>query len=70
MGKESWYSPTVQYSTVQYSTVQYSNVVVLAAEHVGAAGLPQEGVAGRHADGVPEVHHVDTAPLGWEDGDE
>ena len=27
--------------------------MVLSPEHVGAAGLPQEAVAGRHPDSVP-----------------
>ena len=44
--------------------VDRKGVVVLATEHIGAAGLPEEGVAGRHADGVPEVHKINPTSFG------
>ena len=44
--------------------VNGEGVMVLPPEHVGSARLPQEGVASGHADGVPEVHYVNTTPLG------
>ena len=44
--------------------VDGEGVVVLAPEHVGPASLPEERVAGRHPDRVPEVHNVNTTALG------
>jgi len=44
--------------------VDGKGVVVLATEHIWAAGLPEEGVAGRHADGVPEVHKINPTSFG------
>ena len=45
--------------------VDGEGVMVLPPEHVGSTRLPQEGVARGHADGVPEIHYVNTTPLGW-----
>ena len=44
--------------------VDWEGVVVLSPEHVWAARLPEERVAGRHPDGVPEVNNVNPTALG------
>ena len=44
--------------------VDREGVMILPSEHVRSAGLPEERVASRHADGVPEVNNINPTSLG------